>query len=169
MAIYYFEVEFDLEVQVQSTPKTIGILTKVFCSSGPNLVFLAWTGDKLSRGQASDYRTHRRTHRQTQATTIPEGQNWPRVMRVMPSHGLRYLPRWCIVLVIQFSLLKFRYQLQQLYSEGKHTGSLEVAFSWCKIIYQSVVLYHEKLNPFISQLLSIIKSSHCAFEKSRYV
>ena len=79
MAIFYFEVKFDLEVQGQLTPKTIGILTKVFWSSGPNLVILAWSGDKLSRGQASDYRTHRRTHRQTQATTIPEGQNWPRV------------------------------------------------------------------------------------------
>ena len=81
MAIFYFEVKFDLEVQGQLTPKTIGILIKVFCSSGPNLVILAWTGDKLSSGQASDYRTHRRTHRQTQATTIPEGQNWPRVKR----------------------------------------------------------------------------------------
>ena len=79
MAIFYFEVKFDLEVQGQLTFKTIGILTKVFCSSGPNLVILAWTGDKLSRGQASDYRTQRRTHRQTQATTIPKGQNWPRV------------------------------------------------------------------------------------------
>ena len=79
MAIFYFEVKFDLEVQGQLPPKTIGILTKVFCSSSPNLVILAWTGDKLSHGQASDYRTHRRTHRQTQATTIPEGQNWPRV------------------------------------------------------------------------------------------
>ena len=79
MVIFHFEVKFDLEVQGQLPPKTIGILTKVFCSSGPNLVILAWTCDKLSRGEASDYRTHRRTHRQTQATTIPEGQNWPRV------------------------------------------------------------------------------------------
>ena len=57
------------------------ILTKVFYTYGPNLVILAWTGDELPRGQASDYRTHGRTdrHRQTQATTIPEGQNWPRV------------------------------------------------------------------------------------------
>ena len=58
-------------------------LTKVFYTYGSNLVILAWTGDELSRGQASDYRTHGRTdgrtHRQTQATTIPEGQNWPRV------------------------------------------------------------------------------------------
>ena len=78
-----FEVKFDLEGQGQSPPKTIGILTKVFCTCGPYLVILAWTGDELSCGQASGYHTHRRTDgntdRQTQATTIPEGQNWPRV------------------------------------------------------------------------------------------
>ena len=57
-----FEVKFDLEGQGQSPPKTIGILTKVFYTyGGPNLVILAWTGDELSRGQASDYRTHGRT------------------------------------------------------------------------------------------------------------
>ena len=92
--IFVFEVKFDLEGQDQSLPKTIGILTKVFYTIGPNLVILAWTGDELSRGQASDYRTHRRTdgrtHRQTQATTIPEGQNWPRVKKtrvVIKSHS----------------------------------------------------------------------------------
>ena len=41
--------------------------------SGSNLVILAGTSDKLSRGQARDLRPHG----QTQATTIPEGQNWP--------------------------------------------------------------------------------------------
>ena len=80
---FYFDVKFDLEGQGQSPPKTIGILTKVFYIYGLNLVILAWRGDELSRGQASAYRTHRRTDghtdRQTQATTIPEGQNWPRV------------------------------------------------------------------------------------------
>ena len=49
----------------------IGILTKVVYTFGPNLVILAWTGDELSCGQASAYRTHRRTdgrtHRQTDA------------------------------------------------------------------------------------------------------
>ena len=73
-----FEVKFDLEGQGQSPPKIIGILTKVFYAYGPNLVILAWTGDELSCGQASSYRTHRgtdgHTDRQTQATTIPEGQ-----------------------------------------------------------------------------------------------
>ena len=46
-----FKVKFDLEGQIQSPPKTIGILTKVFYTYGPNLVILAWTGDELSRGQ----------------------------------------------------------------------------------------------------------------------
>ena len=76
-----FEVKFDLEGQGQSPPKTIGNLTKVFYIYGPNLVILAETGHELSRGQARDWHTdgHKHTHRQTQATTIPEGQNWPRV------------------------------------------------------------------------------------------
>ena len=48
------EVKFDMSIQ--STPKTIGILTKlhVFCTSGPNLVVLALTGDELSRRQAQN-------------------------------------------------------------------------------------------------------------------
>ena len=48
---FEFEVKLDLEGQGQSPPKTIGILTKVFYTYGPNLVILAWTGDELSRGQ----------------------------------------------------------------------------------------------------------------------
>ena len=60
-----FEVKFDLEGQGQSPPKTIGTLTKVFYTYGPNLVILAQRGDELSHGQACGYRTHRRTHRQT--------------------------------------------------------------------------------------------------------
>ena len=62
-----FEVKFDLEGRGQSPPQTIGILTKVFYTYGPNLVILAWTGDELSRGQASDYRTHGGTDTQTDA------------------------------------------------------------------------------------------------------
>ena len=45
-------------------------------------MILAWTGDELSHGQARGYRTHRRTDRQTQPTTIPENQNWPRVKMI---------------------------------------------------------------------------------------
>ena len=68
-----FEVKFDLEGQGQSPPKTIGILTKVFYTYGPNLVILAWTGDELSRGQTwwrtdgrTDWRTDGRTDRRSQ-------------------------------------------------------------------------------------------------------
>ena len=67
MANFYFEVKFDHDGQGQSPPKTIGILTKVFYTYGANLVILAWTGVELSRGQASDYRTHGRTDTQTDA------------------------------------------------------------------------------------------------------
>ena len=49
-----FENKLNLTCQAQSTPKTIGILTKVFCTSGPNLVVLARTGDELSHGQAQN-------------------------------------------------------------------------------------------------------------------
>ena len=97
-----FKIENEIEDQDQSIPKLKGILTQVFCTFGPNLV-LAWTGDELSCRQAQNgvtfdfevkfdlegviartswglTHTHGHTHRQTQATTIPEGQNWPRVI-----------------------------------------------------------------------------------------
>ena len=57
-----FKVLFDLEGQGQLRQKTMGLLTKVFYISGPNLVILAWTVDELSLGQAHDWRTHRHTH-----------------------------------------------------------------------------------------------------------
>ena len=62
-----FGVQFDLESHNQSCHKTIGILTKVFYISCPNLVILAETGDELSRGQVRDWRTDGHTHRQTDA------------------------------------------------------------------------------------------------------
>ena len=49
-----FENKFNLTCHAQSPPNTTGILTKVFSTSGPNLVALAWTGDELSRGQAQN-------------------------------------------------------------------------------------------------------------------
>ena len=49
-----FENNLNLTCQAQWTSKTIEILTKVFCTSGPNLVVLARTGDELSHGQAQN-------------------------------------------------------------------------------------------------------------------
>ena len=74
---FEFGVQFDLEGHDQLSHKTIGFLTKVF---------YIWSkfGDpslkELSRGQTW-WRTDWRTDGQTQATTIPEGQNWPRVKK----------------------------------------------------------------------------------------
>ena len=48
------ENKFNLTCHAQSPPKTTGILTKVFSTSGPNLVALAWMGDELARGQAQN-------------------------------------------------------------------------------------------------------------------
>ena len=48
------KMRLNLTCQAQSIPKTVGILTKVFCTSGPNFVVLAWTGDELLRGQAQN-------------------------------------------------------------------------------------------------------------------
>ena len=49
-----FKIENEIEDQDQSIPKLIGILTHVFCTFGPNLVILAWTGDELSCRQAQN-------------------------------------------------------------------------------------------------------------------
>ena len=49
-----FENKLNLTCQAQSNPKTIGILTKAFYTSGPNLVVPVWTGDELSHGEAQN-------------------------------------------------------------------------------------------------------------------
>ena len=49
-----FENKLNLTCQAQSTPQTIGILTKVFCTAGPNLVVLAQTGGELLHRQAQN-------------------------------------------------------------------------------------------------------------------
>ena len=49
-----FKIENETEDQNQSILKLTGILTQVFCTFGPNLVVLAWTGDELSCRQAQN-------------------------------------------------------------------------------------------------------------------
>ena len=46
--------KIEIEDQDQSMPKLIAILTHVFCTFGPNLVILAWTGDELLCWQAQN-------------------------------------------------------------------------------------------------------------------
>ena len=75
----------------------------MFCFSEPNLVILAWTGDELSCGQASDWHTH------TQATTIPGGQNWPRVKK-KNAHGVRLGLPWAIDNCTRSSSITLNYE-----------------------------------------------------------
>ena len=42
-----FEIKLNLTYRARSTSKITGILSKVFCTFGPNLVILAWTGNEL--------------------------------------------------------------------------------------------------------------------------
>ena len=49
-----FKIANEIEDQDQSISKLIGILTQVFCTFGPILVVLAWTGDELSCRQAQN-------------------------------------------------------------------------------------------------------------------
>ena len=67
------------KIKANHPQKTIGTLTEVLCTFGPNLVILTWMSHKLSRRQTCDRLTHRRMDTQTQVITIPLGQNWPHI------------------------------------------------------------------------------------------
>ena len=49
-----FKIENEIADQDQSIPKLTRILTQIFCTFGPKLVVLAWTGDELSCRQAQN-------------------------------------------------------------------------------------------------------------------
>ena len=49
-----FTIENDIEAEGLSSPKSIGILTLLRCISSPNLVILAWMGEKVSSGRAQN-------------------------------------------------------------------------------------------------------------------
>ena len=56
--ILTLKLNLTFKVKINHPPKTIGAVTKVFYTYGPNLVILAWTGDELSRGQAYNFISH---------------------------------------------------------------------------------------------------------------
>ena len=49
-----FTIKNEIEAEGLSRTKSTGILTVLRCISGPNLVILAWTGDKLLYGQVQN-------------------------------------------------------------------------------------------------------------------
>ena len=84
-----FQVKFGLKSQGQLTPKTIGILTKVFCTPGSKFgdsslngwQVITWTRSGLTHGP-TDTRTHRQPYTATTILTkIPEGQYWSVVLK----------------------------------------------------------------------------------------
>ena len=79
-----FQVKLDLEGQGRSLHKKIGTLIKVLCIFGSKFGNPSWNGS-WDIARTSKWLMHRHTHRQTQATTIPEGQNWPRVKSIFPN------------------------------------------------------------------------------------
>ena len=102
-----FEVQFDLEGQGQLPYKTIGILTKVFYTYGPNLVILAWMDDELLCGQASDYRTHGRTDTQTDAGN----DNTRRPKLASGKKVIKKTVKTDIIISMKFSLTNIIFQL----------------------------------------------------------
>ena len=67
------QAKLDFDGQSQSPPKTIRILTILFCIFCPNLVVLALTRDELWCGQARGWQTH--THRWTCTHTHTDAGN----------------------------------------------------------------------------------------------
>ena len=97
-AKFDFQVKFDLEGQSQSSPKTIGTLTKVLCifvpiffDSSLNEWWVIVRRSPWLIHTHTDTRTHGYTDTQTQAMTIPERQNWPRVKTTNPHHWFQCL------------------------------------------------------------------------------
>ena len=65
-AQWNFEFKLNLTFRVKvNRPKTIRILTKVFCTSGPNLVIKAWAGWRTSSLRLTYGHTHTYTFTQT--------------------------------------------------------------------------------------------------------
>ena len=78
-----FENKLNLTCQAQSTRKTIEILTKVFCISGPNLVVLARTGDELSHGQAQNGVNFDFEHVEVKFDLEGQGQSPPKTIGIL--------------------------------------------------------------------------------------
>ena len=136
-----FEVKFDLEGQGQSPPKTIGILTKVFYIYGPNLVILAWTGDELSRGQASAYRTHGRTHRQTDAGN--DNTRRPKLASGKKHFNKYVAPRW-----MRSGEITYHRTIASVLS--RKDGLVQLLINL--LIYRHRQHHHNRLNPLCVEL-----------------
>ena len=83
--------ENEIEDQDQSIPKLTGILTKVYCTFGPNLVVLAWTGDELSCRQAQNGVTF---DFEVKFDLEGQGQSPPKTIGILTKVFYSYGPIW---------------------------------------------------------------------------
>ena len=72
----------------------MGTLTKVFCTSSPNLVVLAWTGDELSRRQAHNGVNF---YFEVKFDLEGQGQSPPKAIRIMNKVFYTYGPNLVIL------------------------------------------------------------------------
>ena len=89
-----FENKLNLTCHAQSTPKTTGFLTKVFSTSGPNLVALAWTVDELSREQAQNGVNF---YFEVKFDLEGQGQSPPKTIRILTKVFYTYGPNLVIL------------------------------------------------------------------------
>ena len=123
-----FQVKFDLEDQGRASPKTIGT------------------------GQARDWYTHTHIHThghtdpQTQAMTIPEGQNWPRVKMQTRENvrGIHYTRQYAI-LILNFKLYHMPFFIYLLEKQYIWITKVSICLrhlcdSICSLLYYSVII-----------------------------
>ena len=126
-----FEIKNWIEDQFQSSPKLVGICTVLKCIFVPNMEIVTLIGGELWHAQAQN-RVNFDGHidRQTQATTIPKGQNWPRV---------KTRPWWVKIL--------WKYKCHSHLSQERLSSIYHVTSSW----WQSQTGTASFLSPNLSQ------------------
>ena len=136
-------IKFGLLSQISTwrSRSKIRILTKVFCTSDPNLVILAWTGDEFWHGQTQGSHTYTDTHmdRQMQAMTITKGQIWPGL------GSIHFFQFNSILIQVRFWIFQFNsipiqigFRIFQFNSNSIHFLSIPIQFN-------SNFMHHNKL------------------------
>ena len=118
--------------------------------SGPNLVILSWARDGLSCGQARDrytqayihtyIQTDTRTHMDTQAMTILEGQNWPRVKAVDMGikHNQSQLSNTSPAVLAFFQQMLHCCKLDRIRSVNKTSGSTVNHYNQRELLIENI-------------------------------
>ena len=139
-----FCVKFDFAYQGQSPPKTIGILTNVFCTSGPNLAILAWTWWVIM--WTNSWLTHMhctvrcRQWQYIQRPKLTSGRNW--CPDLMPNVTCNQTFSWDIAThIFDFATVRWHRKVFQVYPRRV---PLIYSYPWKRIlIMKALVLLPE--------------------------